>query len=122
MIDQLLQADEKLGKTTFIITEENVFVDQDGFNASGLIENIAQTAAAQAGYYYRSIGQDVPIGYLAEVKNIDIAQFPKVGDKIETKIELKTKVFNINLVEASVSLNQKIICSCTMKLFIKEEE
>jgi predicted hotdog family 3-hydroxylacyl-ACP dehydratase len=46
MIGRLLHWDEKLTRTSFLVNDDNVFVEDGEFREPGLIENIAQTAAA----------------------------------------------------------------------------
>jgi hypothetical protein len=50
MIDALLFSDEKRTVSSFKIPEKNIFVKEGLFLEPGLVENIAQTAAARAGH------------------------------------------------------------------------
>ncbi len=49
MIDRLVSSDADIIKTSFKITGDNIFVTDGRFREPGLLENIAQTAAARAG-------------------------------------------------------------------------
>ncbi len=50
MVDTLLSSDGSTARTTFLIRPDNVLVENGVFSAAGLMENIAQTAAAGMGY------------------------------------------------------------------------
>jgi predicted hotdog family 3-hydroxylacyl-ACP dehydratase len=50
MIDQLDHSDETVTRCRFTVKAENVLTINGQFTEAGLLENIAQTAAARAGY------------------------------------------------------------------------
>jgi hypothetical protein len=49
MVDELLFSDDNITKTSFTVTADNVFVINGEFSEAGLMENMAQTAAAGSG-------------------------------------------------------------------------
>ena len=55
MIGKLTAFDEKRTVTETVIKEDNIFVSNGVFSASGLVENIAQTCAARIGYVNKYI-------------------------------------------------------------------
>ena len=92
MVGQLLYSDESTTRTAFRITEENIFVENGRFREPGLMENIAQTAAARAGYIARMANLPVQVGYIGAVKNLEIADLPMTGDELITEITIKTSI------------------------------
>ena len=54
MIDRLMSCDEKQVVTELLIRPDNIFIDHKGFTSPGLMENIAQTAAARTGYLLKN--------------------------------------------------------------------
>lgn len=121
MIDSLVFIDERSTITTTKITNDNIFVDDDIFSASGLIENIAQTCAARIGYLNKSINKEkVQIGFIGAIKNFEIFSLPHVNDIITTKIEIKEEVFGLILISANIICNEKIIAQTEMKIALKE--
>jgi hypothetical protein len=48
----------------FEIQEDNLFVQDGVFQASGLIEHQAQSVALHTGYKYYLLGKDAPTGYI----------------------------------------------------------
>lgn len=73
MISKLVHFDMSNTKTETLISEENIFVDNGLFSASGLIENIAQTCAARIGYVNKYIlKKGIQIGFIGSIRNLTI--------------------------------------------------
>ncbi|MBR4564842.1 MAG: hydroxymyristoyl-ACP dehydratase [Paludibacteraceae bacterium] len=121
MIDTVLQSDDHAIRTALTIVEDNIFVNDTYMVEAGIIEHIAQTAAALAGY--EALSRHIPpqLGYIGEVKNFECQTLPSVGDTIQTRMEIIAKMVNVMLVQASTSMEQKTIATCQMKIFIKDE-
>ena len=64
MVDELLDVYGIVSRSRFTIREENIFVDNGILSECGLIEHIAQSAAARVGYIFKSKNQPIPIGYI----------------------------------------------------------
>jgi predicted hotdog family 3-hydroxylacyl-ACP dehydratase len=119
MIDNLLHDDEVRTNTNFTIRAENIFMSGKYLSAAALVENIAQTAAAGAGY--KAISQDSPVlvGFIGAIKNLEIGELPEVGDVLETETKLVNTVFNVSIVEGVVTCNGRKLASCEMKIFLQ---
>ena len=50
MVDRLLSTDASATRTVFLVTPDNPLTLDGKFSVAGLIENMAQTAAAGAGF------------------------------------------------------------------------
>src|ERR1700744_581924 len=85
MVDQLLYVDEHTARTSFRVRADNPLVDNGTFTAAGLMENIAQTAAAGAGYAAHSSNGEVRTGYIVSVSNLEIKALPIVDDELTTE-------------------------------------
>jgi len=118
MIDKLLYFNETVTQTSFLITDENIFVETGEFCEAGLIENIAQTAAARAGYVARLENKPVSAGYLGAVKNFEIMDLPKINDELITEIKLENQVFDIMIISGRVYYKDKLVATCEMKIFV----
>ena len=119
MIGQLLYSDASVTRTAFRISEENIFVENGRFREPGLMENIAQTAAARAGYIARMSNQPVQVGYIGAVKNLEIAGLPGTGDELVTEITIKDQVFDVTIISGKVWCKETIVAQCEMKIFIR---
>jgi predicted hotdog family 3-hydroxylacyl-ACP dehydratase len=122
MVDEFLGMDNNVSRTRFTIYNDNIFVENNEFSECGLIEHIAQSAAARVGYIFKSKDLPIPIGYIGSVNNFVISQNPKVGEVINTTIEIIQEVFNITLIQAYCYIEEKGIASCRMKIFLDHNE
>ena len=119
MIDRITYADNDKAITTLDITSDTLFTEKGIFREPGLIENIAQTAAAQVGYMCKQQNIPVPIGYIAAIRNLSILKLPVVGNRITTTITRKNQILDIMLIDGVIQLDDEIIGSCEMRVFIK---
>jgi hypothetical protein len=118
MIDALLYSDEKVTRTCFQVRQENIFVVNGFFREAGLLENIAQTAAAGVGYMIQKEKKPAPMGYIGAVKNFEVFELPGINEELETEITVTNQIFDITVITGTVICNQKIIAQCEMKIFI----
>jgi 3-hydroxymyristoyl/3-hydroxydecanoyl-(acyl carrier protein) dehydratase len=120
MVDEFLGMGEAVSKTRFTVREDNLFVDNGQLSECGLIEHIAQSAAARIGYIFKSKNEPVPIGYIGSVNDFIFSRAVKLGETIETTVKVLQEVLNITLIEARCYINDKEVASSKMKIFIKE--
>jgi len=121
MIDTLLHSDNQSTKTRFTITGNNVLCRNGIFTEAGLIENMAQTAAAGAGYSARQNKTEVKTGFIGAIKNLEISKLPEISQTIETEIIQTYQLENVSIISAKVELNKQIIAKCEMKIFLIEK-
>jgi 3-hydroxyacyl-[acyl-carrier-protein] dehydratase len=119
MVHNLAEATDEHAVSTFMIESSNIFVANGLFTEAGLIENMAQTAAAQAGYMYRQKNMPVPIGFIAAIKDLTINKLPQVDSSIKTTINVTNKVFEVTLIKGIVEQHGEELCSCEMRIFTK---
>ncbi len=120
MIDELLYSDDKITRTCFRVQEDNVLVSNSKLLEAGLVENIAQTAAARAGHAAQLDNQPVAIGYIGAVNNLKVFSLPKVLDELETEIIVVNQVFNVTIISGEIRCKGETIAQCEMKIFITQ--
>ncbi|GAB3937103.1 3-hydroxyacyl-ACP dehydratase [Mucilaginibacter myungsuensis] len=118
MISTLIESNETSSTTTFTIPSDNVLVENGKLSEAGLLENIAQTAAAGTGYAAQQNGAGVKDGYIGAIKNLEVFDRAKIGDTIVTTITIEDQIFDATLIAGSVKLNGQLIAQCQMKIFI----
>lgn len=119
MIDGLIVSEENLFKTRFQIEADNVFVANNRFSEAGLLENIAQTAAAGFSYQNRAGNKPIPIGFIGAIQNLRIHELPPAGVHISTVVTVKHAVMNIVVINGTVSCKESVIAQCDMKIVLK---
>lgn len=122
MVEEFLGIEENVSRTRFTVKENNIFVNGDTMSECGLIEHIAQSAAARVGYIFKSKNQPIPIGYIGSVNDFSLFSHPHVGDVITTTIEILQEVFNVTLIEAHCRVGDAEIATCRMKIFLDTNE
>jgi 3-hydroxyacyl-[acyl-carrier-protein] dehydratase len=119
MIHNLIEASETKAVTQLTVLADNIFLRGNKLAEPGMVENIAQTAAAQVGYVCNQKNIPVPIGYIAAIKDLKVFNFPSENSTITTTVTVKNQVMDITLVEGEVKQNDEVLCQCEMRIFAK---
>jgi 3-hydroxyacyl-[acyl-carrier-protein] dehydratase len=117
MVDRLLHADGAVTVTSFGIRSDNVFVENGRLAEPGLIENMAQTAAAGTGAV-QGAGQKPRTGFIGAVKDLRINNLPLVGEEIETTVTVEHTVMDASVIRAEIKCGQQVTATCGMKIFL----
>ena len=120
MVDELLACADNTATTRLTIRADNIFVQDGEFKEPGLVENIAQTAAARSGYVSKTENRPVPVGYIGAVNNLQVHALPGTGDELITQITIENQIFDVTLISGKITCNGNIIAQCTMKIFINQ--
>lgn len=121
MVDSFFGIEENCSYSGLTITPDNIFCEAGKLQEPGIIEHIAQSAAARIGFIYTRQGAQVPLGFIGSVDKLKIYNLPEVGIKLFTEITVVQEVFDITLVSAQVKAGEELIAECRMKIFIKKE-
>lgn len=123
MIDKLLEVDNNKAVSILTIKSDNLFCEENEFYEGGIIENMAQTVAAGAGYRLSQENNSTPkIGVIGTIKNLTIKNRPKVGNTLTTKVEIISSFENALVVSCIASENGITIAGCQMNIFIIENQ
>lgn len=118
MIDELIYSGQMTTRTSFVIAEDNIFVEAGEFLEAGLIENMAQTAAAGKGHTSRMENKPAPVGYISVIKNLEIFALPKINDELITEIIIENQVFDFTTIAGKIWCNKTLMARCEMRIFI----
>ena len=123
MVDELLKVvgDECTCRLT--VREDNFFLEEDGQMAEpGVIEHIAQSASAFAGYRAVAEGAtEPPVGYIGEVKNFRLYRRPRLGDDLQTTITMGATVAGVTIINGTTFVGEETIAETQMKIFVRED-
>ncbi len=123
MVDELANVGQDMAVTGFTIRADNCFfIEENGIlSETGLIEHIAQSASAFAGYRAYAAGSpSIPIGYIGEVKKFHCYRRPGNGEKLHTHITLEAEADGISLISGKVYVDNETIAETQMKISIKQ--
>jgi len=122
MVDKLVYFDEKTTTTSFLVREDNLFVENDRLNACALAENIAQTCAARLGYVNKYIlKRGIQIGFIGAVKDMKVIDTPVVGDVLTTTIHVLEQIMGLTLVTAVIRIGDRVVTTAEMKIALADE-
>ena len=117
MVDYLVDYNETQTTCELAIRPDNVFCENGELVAPGLIEHIAQTCAARLGYYNKYVLKTgVRLGFIGEVKDLDILRLPREGEQIGTTVTIVQEIYDVTLVSAQVRVGEEIIATTGLKI------
>lgn len=119
MIDGIIRSDKTQTRSTLKIKEDNIFVENGLFKEPGLLENIAQTAAAGVGFEAQKESRPAPIGYIGAVKNFEVFELPTVNTVLETEIAVLNRIFDVTVISGRVWNDNVLLAQCEMKIFVQ---
>jgi len=122
MIDEATDFTEDSCRTSLSVSYNNYFVVGDNeLSETGLIEHMAQSASALAGYKSLQSSSDEapPVGIIGEVKRFSCERRPVVGEKIETTIRFGMTFGNVTLADGQSHIGDEPIASIKLKIFIE---
>jgi 3-hydroxymyristoyl/3-hydroxydecanoyl-(acyl carrier protein) dehydratase len=124
MVDKLFNCYDQTAATGLGISSENIFVVGGKFIESGLIENIAQSAALMTGWQaiiQQGVEQKIPMGVIGAVKDFQVYFLPNINSEIITQVEVLFRVANATIINGKVKVKDKLAAECELKIFISEQ-
>jgi 3-hydroxymyristoyl/3-hydroxydecanoyl-(acyl carrier protein) dehydratase len=124
MVDTLFDCSEEKAVTGLKILPENIFVKNERFTESGLIENIAQSAALMTGWQAKTNTegeQKISLGVIGAVKDFQLHFLPELNSQITTEIEVLYKIANATIVNGKVKVGDALAAECELKIFTAEQ-
>lgn len=122
MADYILELTKEKVVTSFEIKEDNIFVHNGEFVEAGLIENLAQTCSSIFGQsFFENPETDTKvIGFITNIKKIEVFALPKTGNKIISKASLISQYENICNIFCETFNNDELLIRAEINLFIQE--
>ena len=122
MIDQLTECNEKTARGRLFIKELNVLCHNGYLQEAGLMECIAQTAAAYTGYLQLSAQKEVTLGYIGAIKNLVIHSLPAVNTEIQSEIMVENELLGYTIVTGSIFQNSAVLAECEMRILLEPQK
>lgn len=127
VVHGLISHSENTSTSEFYVEETHLFVRDGKLLESGLMENIAQTAALRSGYHFaqqmteENSMKEPPIGFIGALKNFVVNELPEVGSVLKTTVTVAYEVMGMQVVEAKVECEENTISTCEMKIFLSQK-
>ncbi|MCT2408200.1 ABC transporter permease [Chryseobacterium antibioticum] len=122
MADYILELTKEKVVTSFEIKDDNIFVHNGEFVEAGLIENLAQTCSSIHGqsFFENPEADTKVIGFITNIKKIELFALPKTGDKIISKASMISQYENICHIFCETFNNDELLIRAEINLFIQE--
>jgi predicted hotdog family 3-hydroxylacyl-ACP dehydratase len=122
MVDALVSVDGDVCETELAVRDNNFFIEDDQLlSEPGLIEHIAQSASAFAGYRCVVKGEPAPVGYIGEVKKFHCYRRPAIGDVLKTTVTMGAEVNGITIITGVTNVDGEVVADTQMKIFTADE-
>ncbi|MBO0591050.1 ABC transporter permease [Cellulophaga sp. E16_2] len=128
-LDKILILNDEEVSTSFLIKEDNLFVENNHFNEMGLVENAAQTCSSIVGKSYfddeDTEGKGAKlIGFISAIKKITAFSCPQVGSTIISNAKLTsrfdTESYSVCSLECHIFEESTLLLICELNLIIKD--
>ena len=122
LVDALVGVEGDMARAQLTVRRDNSFVGDDGLLAEpGLIEHIAQSASAFAGYKAMEAGASEPsVGYIGEVKKFRCFRCPRVGEELQTTVTFGPEVGGVSLLTGETCVGEETLACTQMKIYVAE--
>lgn len=122
LVDELTHVEDGMAQTRLVVRADNSFVGNDGLLAEpGVVEHIAQSASAWAGYKAKERGTVPPTGYIGEVKKFYCYRQPHVGEELRTTVVFGAEAGGVMLLTGETRVGDEVVASTQMKIYVAEE-
>lgn len=119
MVHAIGAVSEKSITTAFTVLADGVMTENGYLLEGGMIENIAQTAAALTGYHAVVNQTPVKTGFIGAVKRLKINGKPQVGDVLATTVEVVNEVFDYSIIKGTICKGDLLLAECEMTIFLQ---
>jgi len=121
MVDGFEGSDDNSAVTTLSVCPNNYFIlPDDTLSETGLIEHLAQSCSALAGYQVLSQGLEYPpVGLIGEVKRFNCLRRPRVGERIRSTITFGMTFGNVTVATGQAFVDEEMIADIKLKIFIQ---
>jgi predicted hotdog family 3-hydroxylacyl-ACP dehydratase len=118
MIDKMFSFSNEELTSGLKVTKNNIFVINDIFTESGIVEHMAQSVALHTGYQFYLKKETAPTGYIGSIKELSIFKLPKTDSEIQTTVTILHEFAGITLVDLVTKFNGEIIAMGQMKTIL----
>ncbi len=117
-VGELVSASDSVFVTRLTVDPGNILVKNGRFMESGLLENIAQSAALGFGYLGRESGQEPKVGYIGAISRVEVSALPAAGDTITTRVTVLHRLDPVVMVHGVCYCGNEKLLEGEIKLVI----
>lgn len=114
MVDKVVHCEKELTNCIYTPLSKNPMVIDGFFSPEGMIEMMAQCAAARASILS---GGDVRIGYIVTVKDFKCFDMVAVQTELQSELRLVNEIMQFQVFNVQVKQAEKLIAQAEIRIF-----
>lgn len=126
MLDCLVSCNKKQVVSQLTIRQDNLFLNKHGLTSAGMMEAMAQTAAARTGFLMKNqpggANKKIPVGVIGSIKNFRLNFQPLIGSVIVTTVSIEHEVLQATVVKGKVEMNGELAAESDLQIFLTEDQ
>lgn len=116
MVDRCLACEGPTTRTSFVVRADNPLAWDGRFSVAGLIENIAQTAAAGAGRRAVRDSRSPRTGAVVSISRLEVRVLPRTGEELLTEATVTQEVGDIVVISGRITCRDAIVAEAELKI------
>jgi len=120
VVGALLSYSEWGAETSYVVEEDSWYSVNGHIDEQGIMEHVAQSAAAWGGYPGYLQGKMPKLGYVAEFSKFEILRMPGIGSELRTTLTSLGSAAGVTLMEAETVSGGKIVAHGKLKIYLEQ--
>lgn len=110
---------EGVSTTGYTVEPAGLFVAGGRMSECGIIEHMAQSAAARIGWCCRAEGRPVPVGFIGAVSRLELHDLPRTGVHLRTHLRIVQEIGPLSLAEVRTEADGRPLAEGNLKIYLQ---
>ena len=110
---------EGVSTTGYTVEPAGLFVAGGRMSECGIIEHMAQSAAARIGWCCRAEGRPVPVGFIGAVSRLELHDLPRTGAHLRTRLRIVQEIGPLSLAEERTEADGRPLAEGNLKIYLQ---
>lgn len=110
---------EGVSTTGYTVMPAGLFVAGGRMSECGIIEHMAQSAAARIGWCCRAEGRPVPVGFIGAVSRLELHDLPRTGAHLRTRLRIVQEIGPLSLAEVRTEADGRPLAEGNLKIYLQ---
>lgn len=110
---------EGISTTGYTVVPAGLFVAGGRMSECGIIEHMAQSAAARIGWCCRAEGRPVPVGFIGAVSRLELHDLPRTGAHLRTRLRIVQEIGPLSLAEVRTEADGRPLAEGNLKIYLQ---
>ena len=110
---------EGVSTTGYTVEPAGLFVAGGRMSECGIIEHMAQSAAARIGWCCRAEGRPVPVGFIGAVSRLELHDLPRTGVHLRTRLRIVQEIGPLSLASVRTEADGRPLAEGNLKIYLQ---